>query len=119
MSAALTMPGLFPLVGIAGEDDRDAFDLALQNVDPGAKNGPPEKKYGSHGSHEACASKRAPRASQGRKRCLCHSACNIDPPYCRISKCYPDGTDAKSTGRPRHVAFPACSTRGAVGGSGP
>jgi len=79
MSAALTMPGLFPLVGIVGEDDRDAFDLALQNVDPGAKNGPPEKKYGSHGSNEACASKRAPRASQGRKRCLCHSACNIDP----------------------------------------
>jgi len=50
MSAALTMPGLFPLVGIAGEDDRDALDLALQNVDPGAKNGPPEKKNGSHGS---------------------------------------------------------------------
>jgi len=44
--------------------------LALQNVDPGAKNGPPEKKNGSHGSHEAGASKRAPRASQGRKRCL-------------------------------------------------
>jgi len=44
MSAALTMPGLFPLVGIAGEDDRDALDLALQNVDPGVKNGPPGKE---------------------------------------------------------------------------
>ena len=50
MSAALTMPGLFPLVGIAGKDDREAFALATQNVDPGPKNGPPEKKNGSHGS---------------------------------------------------------------------
>ncbi|WP_433994920.1 hypothetical protein, partial [Bradyrhizobium japonicum] len=31
----------------------------------------------------------------------CHSACNIDPPYCRICECYPDGAvaavDAMST----------------------
>src|SRR5258706_4219985 len=25
---------------------------------------------------------------------LCHSACNIDPPYCLICKCYPDGAVA-------------------------
>jgi hypothetical protein len=53
----------------------------------------------------------------------CHSACNIDPPYCRICECYPDGAiaddDPMSIDRPRQVAFPACSTRGAVGGSGP
>ncbi|MGY3360538.1 hypothetical protein ACVWZK_007201 [Bradyrhizobium sp. GM0.4] len=49
----------------------------------------------------------------------CQSAFKFDPAYCRISKCYPDGTDARSTDRPRQVAFPACSTKGAVGGSGP
>ena len=53
----------------------------------------------------------------------CHSACNIDPPYCRICECYPDAAvaavDPMSADRPRQVAFPACSTRGAVGGSGP
>jgi hypothetical protein len=53
----------------------------------------------------------------------CHSACNIDPPYCRICECYPDGAiaddDAMSIDWPRQMAFPACSTRGAVGGSGP
>ncbi|MCP1738430.1 hypothetical protein ABIF99_009879 [Bradyrhizobium japonicum] len=53
----------------------------------------------------------------------CHSACNIDPPYCRICECYPDGAvaavDAMSTDWPRQVAFQACSVGGAVGGSGP
>lgn len=43
--------------------------------------------------------------------------------YCRMSECYPDGAiaqvDATSTDRPRQVVFPACSMRGAVGGSGP
>lgn len=45
------------------------------------------------------------------------------PPYCRICKCYPDGAiaddDPMSIDRPRQMAFPACPTRGAVGGSGP
>src|SRR5258705_2916823 len=44
MGAALTYArryALFTLVGIAGEDDLDAPDLALQTVnDPGLKNGP-------------------------------------------------------------------------------
>ncbi|MEY9747220.1 putative transposase [Bradyrhizobium japonicum] len=57
------------------------------------------------------------------KYLACHSACNIDPPYCRICECYPDGAvaavDAMSTDWPRQVAFQACSVGGAVGGSGP
>ena len=53
MGAALTYArryALFTLVGIAGEDDLDAPDLALQTVvDPGPKNGPPPKNFGSNG----------------------------------------------------------------------
>src|SRR5258707_7269799 len=47
MGAALTYArryALFTLVGIAGEDDLDAPDLALPAVDPGFSNGPPAKK---------------------------------------------------------------------------
>jgi hypothetical protein len=50
MGAALTYArryALFTLVGIAGEDDLDAPDLALQGVDRGRKNGPQES--GSNG----------------------------------------------------------------------
>src|SRR6478752_343445 len=50
MGAALTYArryALFTLVGIAGEDDLDAPDLALQTVDPGPKSGPPTKGNGS------------------------------------------------------------------------
>src|SRR6476661_6603761 len=52
MGAALTYArryALFTLVGIAGEDDLDAPDLAPQRVDPGPQNSPPEKKNGSNG----------------------------------------------------------------------
>ena len=53
----------------------------------------------------------------------CQSASKIDTPYFLICECYPDGANADddpmSIDRPRQVAFPACSTRGAVGGSGP
>ena len=42
--------------------------------------------------------------------------------YCLIWERYPDGANAAGdpmlTDRPRQVAFPACSTRGAAGGSG-
>jgi hypothetical protein len=45
----------------------------------------------------------------------CHSACNIDPPYCLICRCYPDGAiaddDPMSIDRPRQVAFPALRTQ--------
>jgi ERF superfamily len=50
MGTALTYArryALFTLVGIAGEDDLDAPDLALPTVDPGISNGPPAKKSGS------------------------------------------------------------------------
>ncbi len=53
MGAALTYArryALFTLVGIAGEDDLDAPDLALRGVDPpGPKNGPPAINSGSSG----------------------------------------------------------------------
>src|SRR6187399_1953779 len=51
MGAALTYArryALFTLVGIAGEDDLDAPDLALQTGDPGPQNSPPGKKNGSN-----------------------------------------------------------------------
>src|SRR5438309_8792896 len=47
MGAALTYArryALFTLVGIAGEDDLDAPDLALPTVSPGFSNGPSAKK---------------------------------------------------------------------------
>ena len=50
MGAALTYArryALFTLVGIAGEDDLDAPDLAFQAVDPGPKSGPRIKGNGS------------------------------------------------------------------------
>ena len=53
MGAALTYArryALFTLVGIAGEDDLDAPDLALQTVDtPRPQNGAPIKENGSNG----------------------------------------------------------------------
>ena len=53
MGAALTYArryALFTLVGIAGEDDLDAPDLALQTGGAGPQNSPPEKKNGSNGA---------------------------------------------------------------------
>jgi hypothetical protein len=50
MGAALTYArryALFTLVGITGEDDLDAPDLALPTLDPGAKNRPQTKENGS------------------------------------------------------------------------
>jgi hypothetical protein len=50
MGAALTYArryALFTLVGIAGEDDLDAPDLAFQTVAPASKSGPPIKGNGS------------------------------------------------------------------------
>ena len=47
----------------------------------------------------------------------------VEGTYCLTCECYLDGAipadDAMTVDRPRQVAFPACSTRGAVGGSGP
>ncbi len=53
----------------------------------------------------------------------CQSALEWDPSYCLTCECYPDGAiaadDPMSADPSRQLAFPACSTRGAVGGSGP
>ena len=52
MGAALTYArryALFTLVGIAGEDDLDAPDLAVQPVPPSPQTGPPAAKPGSNG----------------------------------------------------------------------
>lgn len=59
MGAALTYArryALFTLVGIAGEDDLDAPDLAFQSTDHRApKNGPPTRNPGSNDQKPACA----------------------------------------------------------------
>ena len=52
MGAALTYArryALFTLVGIAGEDDLDAPDLAVQTIEPSPQTGPPATKTGSNG----------------------------------------------------------------------
>jgi nucleotidyltransferase/DNA polymerase involved in DNA repair len=68
-------------------------------------------------------SRSVPVVVSSRDDVECHSDCNIDPPYCLTCECYPDGAiaadDPMSADRARQLAFPACSTRGAVGGSGP
>ena len=63
MGAALTYArryALFTLVGIAGEDDLDAPDLALQTVDPGPKSGPRVKEHGSNGQMPPATAKTFP-----------------------------------------------------------
>ncbi len=60
MGAALTYArryALFTLVGIAGEDDLDAPDLAFQAVPPSPKNGPPASKSGSNGQMQTATEK--------------------------------------------------------------
>jgi ERF superfamily len=59
MGAALTYArryALFTLVGIAGEDDLDAPELAVQSVPPSLQNGPPAKT-GSNGQMQAATAK--------------------------------------------------------------
>jgi hypothetical protein len=52
----------------------------------------------------------------GPKSLVVNRLAKIDPSYCLICKCYPDGAiaavDPTSTDRPRQVDFPACSTEG-------
>jgi ERF superfamily len=60
MGAALTYArryALFTLVGIAGEDDLDAPDLAVQSVPPSPQNGPPASKPGSNGQLPSATAK--------------------------------------------------------------
>ena len=68
MGAALTYArryALFTLVGIAGEDDLDAPDLALQTVDPGPKSGPRAKEHGSNGQMPPATAKTFPGSRKG------------------------------------------------------
>ena len=68
MGAALTYArryALFTLVGIAGEDDLDAPDLAIQTVDPGLKSGPRAKELGSNGQMPPAAAKTFPGSRKG------------------------------------------------------
>jgi hypothetical protein len=63
MGAALTYArryALFTLVGIAGEDDLDAPDLALQTVDLVPKTGPRIKEPGSNGQMPPATAKTSP-----------------------------------------------------------
>ncbi len=82
MGAALTYArryALFTLVGIAGEDDLDAPDLALATVDPGSQGSPAEKKNGSNGSGTQTPAKvfQGPRTGGVRARALSGEASAI------------------------------------------
>src|SRR6476661_3364101 len=73
MGAALTYArryALFTLVGIAGEDDLDAPDLAVQSFSPSPQNGPPATKTGSNGQMPPAAAKtlEAPRKGANGNR---------------------------------------------------
>jgi hypothetical protein len=50
---------LFTLVGIAGEDDLDAPDLAVQTIEPSPQTGTPATKTGPNG-RPAAGDGRAP-----------------------------------------------------------
>ena len=74
MGAALTYArryALFTLVGIAGEDDLDAPDLAVQS----SQNDPPAKKPRSNGQMPPAAQKRPKRRA---------SADDDGQPSCRV-----------------------------------
>jgi hypothetical protein len=68
MGAALTYArrhALFTLAGIAGEDDLDAPDLAVQTVDPSPKSGPRAKEHGSNGAGTPAPAKTFPGSRKG------------------------------------------------------
>ena len=88
MGAALTYArryALFTLVGIAGEDDLDAPDLAVQTVEPSPKTGPPATETGSNGL-------RPPPARQNRSRSLARARPASRPPSCRVKPRQSSGT---------------------------
>src|SRR6478672_6777952 len=73
MGAALTYArryALFTLVGIAGEDDLDAPDLAVLSAAPSPQNGPPATKTGSNGQMPPATAKtfEAPRKGANANR---------------------------------------------------
>src|SRR5436190_19000746 len=71
MGAALTYArryALFTLVGIAGEDDLDAPDLALQTAGPGPQNSPQTNQAGSNGHIPSANAKPLQRPEQAGNR---------------------------------------------------
>src|SRR6266404_1928348 len=69
MGAALTYArryALFTLVGIAGEDDLDAPDLAVQTIEPSPQTSPPATKTGSNGLLPPATTKALHGPPQGR-----------------------------------------------------
>ena len=56
---------LFTLVGIAGEDDLDAPDLAVQTIEPSPQTGPPATKTGPNGRLLPATTKALHGPSQG------------------------------------------------------
>ena len=69
MGAALTYArryALFTLVGIAGEDDLDAPDLAVQTIEPSPQTGPPATKTGSNGRLPPATTKALQGLRKGR-----------------------------------------------------
>ena len=75
MGAALTYArryALFTLVGIAGEDDLDAPDLAVQTIEPSPQTSLPATKTGLNGRLSPATTKAlhgSPRAVTGRPSC--------------------------------------------------
>jgi ERF superfamily len=77
MGAALTYArryALFTLVGIAGEDDLDAPDLAVQSVPPSPQNGPSASKPGSNGQTQIAKTLHGPRKGPNGDRSAVLSA---------------------------------------------
>ena len=105
MGAALTYArryALFTLVGIAGEDDLDAPDLAFQTVEPGPQNGPPATKTGSNGQIAATA-----KTFQGPARAPTvtgQPSCRVKPRQSCGTSCWPSwkGWSSRTIWMPGH-----------------
>ena len=92
MGAALTYArryALFTLVGIAGEDDLDAPDLAFQTVDPGPQNGPPIKGNGSDEVRPPPADKTVPGALARARMASRPRSCRVKPRQSCGTSCWP------------------------------
>jgi len=77
MGAALTYArryALFTLVGIAGEDDLDAPDLAGQTIEPSPQTSPPATKTGSNGRLQPATTKALHGPPKGGDRAAALSA---------------------------------------------
>ena len=95
MGAALTYArryALFTLVGIAGEDDLDAPDLAFQTVGSRPKKRPADKGRRFRMVRPPPADKTVPGASQGRQRQAAPPSCRVKPRQHCGTSCWPSWT---------------------------